>query len=144
MFIQSKQRASRAVKQTVHDRNGVAAAEFAVCLPVLILLLLGMIETCSMLFLKQALACAAYEGAHTAVLADATAADVRTVAEGILRDRRVQNGTIEVIPNNLPALAEGEFFEIRVSAPTDSNSILPGRFFRGQTLSSSAVFMKEI
>lgn len=144
MFTKPKRRANSPVQRRSTDRRGVAAAEFAVCLPVLILLLLGMIETCSMIFLKQALACAAYEGAHTAVLADATAADVRTVADGILADRRVRGGTVEVIPNNLPGLAAGEFFEIRVSAPTDRNSILPGRFFRGQTLRSSAVFMKEI
>ncbi len=125
-------------------RRGVAATEFAVCLPVIVLLLLGMIETCSMVFLKQSLACTAYEGAHTAVIPNASVADVRRVCEDILADRRVQGATVEVIPNNLQALGEGEFFEVRISAPTDRNSVIPGRFFRGQTLSSSAVMMKEI
>ncbi len=69
-------------------RRGVAAAEFAVCLPVMVLLVLGMVETCSMVFLKQSLAVAAYEGAHTAVKPGATSADVRAVCDNILRDRR--------------------------------------------------------
>lgn len=97
-----------------------------------------------MIFLKQSLAVAAYEGAHTAVAPNATAADVRTTCEAILRDRRVNNPQIEVIPGNLDAVPEGEYFEIRISAPSNQNSIVPGKFFRGRTLTSSAVMMKEI
>lgn len=126
------------------QRRGVAAAEFAVCLPVLILLVLGMIETCTMIFLKQSLACAAYEGAHTALKPGATAAEVRTVCEGILADRRVVGAAVTVTPNNLDALPEGRFFEVSITAPTDRNAVLPGRFFSGQVLTSSASMMKEI
>ncbi len=138
------------MKSTSHQRSernlrrGVAATEFAVCLPVLVLLMLGMIEACTMIFLKQSLACAAYEGAHTAVMPNATAADVRSVCEGILEDRRVRDATIQITPNNLTNLAEGQYFEVRISAPSSSNAVLPGRFFRGRTLSSSATMMKEV
>ncbi|MEM6799664.1 MAG: TadE/TadG family type IV pilus assembly protein [Planctomycetota bacterium] len=126
------------------NRRGVAATEFAVCLPVLVLLLLGMIETCSMVFLKQSLACAAYEGAHTALMPDATAADVRRVCEEILADRRVQGATIDVSPSNLNSMPDGDYLEVTITAPSDRNGVIPGRFFRGQTLSSTAVMMKEI
>lgn len=127
-----------------NDRQGVAATEFAVCLPILVLLLLGMIESCSMIFLKQSLACAAYEGAHTAVMPGASAADVQRTCEAILADRRVQGAVVDVTPANLDRVDEGEYMQISVSAPTDRNSFLPGRFFQGQTLSSTAVMMKEI
>ncbi len=43
-------------------RRGVAATEFAVCLPIIVLLVLGTIEACSLIFLKQTLAIA--EGAQ--------------------------------------------------------------------------------
>ena len=126
------------------DRQGVAAVEFAVCLPVILLLVLGMIETCSMIFVKQSLAVAAYEGAHAGVKFKATASEVRTTCEGILRDRRVKGATITVTPNDLRSLPLGEYFTIRVDAPSDSNGFLPLRFFRGTRLESSAVMMKEI
>lgn len=126
------------------QRRGVAAAEFAVCLPVLVLLLLGMIETCTMVFLKQSLACAAYEGAHTALAPDATEADVRRVCEGILADRRVQGATITVTPRDLPNTPDGEYLQVNIAAPTDLNGVIAGRFFRGQVLESTAVMMKEI
>ena len=127
-----------------NDRRGVAATEFAVCLPVLLLLVLGMIETCSMIFVKQSLAIAAYEGAHVGIKAGATAGEIRATCEGILRDRRVQGATVTVTPNDLAAVPVGEFLEVRVTAPSDRNSVLPVRFFRGRTLDASAVVMKEI
>jgi hypothetical protein len=108
------------------------------------LLLLGMLEACTMIFLKQSLAVAAYEGAHTALTADATDSDVQRVCQAILDDRRVQGGTVEIIPGSLSLINEGEYLEVRVSAPTDANAILPVRFFRGMTLRSSARMMMEL
>ncbi|MEM9187188.1 MAG: TadE/TadG family type IV pilus assembly protein [Planctomycetota bacterium] len=134
----------RSQRRQKRARRGVAATEFAVCLPVLVLLLLGMIEACSMVFLKQSLACAAYEGAHTALAPGATSSDVRRVCEQILADRRVAGATITINPTNIEGMPEGEYLEVQVSAPTDRNGFIPGRFFQGQTLSSTAVMMKEI
>lgn len=125
-------------------RRGVAATEFAVCLPVLMLLLLGTIECCSMIFLKQALAVAAYEAGHTALLADATTADAQRVGDSVLADRNVRGGAITLNPNNLGGVAEGAFFQVQASAPTDANRVLPLSFFGGQQLTATAVFMKEI
>ncbi|QDV74997.1 TadE/TadG family type IV pilus assembly protein [Botrimarina mediterranea] len=124
-------------------RRGVAATEFAVCLPVLMLLLLGTIECCSMIFLKQTLAVAAYEGGHAALAPGATSAQARVAAEAILTERRIAGGSVEIAPRPLESIAEGEFFDIRVSAPTNANRILPLNFFGGRTLTATASFMRE-
>jgi hypothetical protein len=121
----------------------VAASELAVCLPVIVLLVLAMIEACTMIFLKQSLTVAAYEGARTALEPRAGAADVRTTANGVLRDRRVQRASVTIRPTNFAALDPGEYIEVTVSAPTDPNSTIPGSFLRGRTLSATAVMMKE-
>ncbi len=126
------------------NRRGVAATEFAVCLPVILLLVLGMIETCSMIFVRQSLAIAAYEGAHTAVQAQATAADVRATCVGILRDRRITAATVTITPNNLAGTPPGNFMTVHVTCPSDQNGLLPLRFFRGKSLEATAVVMKEI
>lgn len=126
------------------NRRGVAAAEFAVCLPILVLLVLGMIETCSMIFLKQSLAVAAYEGAHMAVKPGATSTDVRTTCEGILRDRRVNAANIQISPGSVAGVTPGDYMTIRVTAPSNQNGVLPLKFFRSKTLESAAVVMKEI
>lgn len=96
-----------------------------------------------MIFLKQALAVAAYEAGHTALLPDATTADAQRAGDAVLADRRIRGGAIQLNPGNLSAVAEGAFFTTTASARTDTNRVLPLSFFGGQTLSSSAVFMKE-
>ena len=128
----------------MQTRRGVAAAEFAVCLPIVVLLVLGMAETCSMVFLKQSLSVAAYEGAHTAVKPGATSVDVVATCQSILRDRRVNAATVSLNPSDVLNTPEGDYMEIRISAPSNRNSVLPLRFFRGSTIEGAAVVMKEI
>ena len=50
------------------NKQGAAAVEFAIVLPVFVLILLGSIETCTMIFLQQSLEMAAYEGARVAIV----------------------------------------------------------------------------
>lgn len=123
-------------------RRGVAAAEFAVCLPVMILLVVGAVETSSMIFLKQSLTVAAYEGGRTSVVPDATTADVTATCNQILTDRRVNGGTINVSPS-VEAANVGQFIQVQVTAPCDQNTIIAGRFFRNRNLTGTATFMKE-
>jgi Flp pilus assembly protein TadG len=121
----------------------VAASELAVCLPVLVLLVLAMIECCTMIFLKQSLTVAAYEGIRTAIEPNATAVSVQTACESVLTDRRVQGGTVTINPGDFQNLARGQYIELTVTAPANENSVIPGSFFRGRTLSASASMMKE-
>ncbi len=125
-------------------RRGVAAAEFAVCLPVVLLLIFAMIESCTMIFLKQSLTVASYEGIRTSLEERAVASDVLGACQQVLTDRRVQGGTITIQPNNFEALLPGEFIQVTVSAPADANSVIPGSFFNGRTLSATATMMKEL
>ena len=130
-------------RRTNPARRAVAATELAVCLPVIVLLVLGMIEACTMIFLKQSLTVAAYEGVRTAIRPNATAAGVQSTCDGVLGDRRVQGGVVAVQPNNISSAAIGQFIEVTVSAPASRNSVIPGSFFRGRTLSATASMMKE-
>jgi hypothetical protein len=130
-------------RRTNRNRRAVAATELAVCLPVIVLLVLGMIECCTMIFLKQSLTVAAYEGVRTGLRPDATAADVQATCEGILRDRRVDGGVVTVTPADISSAAIGEFIDVTVSAPANRNSVIPGSFFRGRNLTATASMMKE-
>jgi TadE-like protein len=125
------------------SRGGVAASELAVCLPVLVLLVLAMIEACTMIFLKQSLTVASYEGIRQALQPAASVADVEARCNSVLDDRRVQGGQIVIRPRNFQNLSPGQYIEVTVSAPAGRNSVIPGSFFRGRTLSASATMMKE-
>jgi Flp pilus assembly protein TadG len=115
----------------------------AVCLPVIVLLVLGTVEACSMVFLKQSLSVAAYEGARAAIAKGATTAQVRAACDQVLADRNVQGGVVTITPKKFEALDRGEFVDVTVSAPCSSNTVVPIRFFRGRSLSASASMMVE-
>ena len=125
------------------QRGGVAAAELAVCLPVVVLLVIATIEACSMVFLKQSLTVSAYEGVRTALREGATESSVRATCEQILRDRRVEGAIVTIEPANIAALDPGDYVDVTVTAPCDSNSIVPNAFYQGQTLSATASMMIE-
>ena len=97
-----------------------------------------------MIFLKQSLTIAAYEGVRTALEDNAASTDVLRSGQQILTERRVRGGAITINPVNFPALNPGQFITVTVTAPADPNSIIPGSFFRGRTLTASATMMKEL
>lgn len=57
-------------------RSGAAIIELAVCLPLLVLITLATIKACSMIFLKQTLIIAAFEGARIGMLPGSAALNV--------------------------------------------------------------------
>lgn len=124
-------------------RRGVATTEFAVTLPIIMLMILAMIESCSMIFLKQSLTVASYEGIRTALIENASGDDVRLTCQQLLDDRRIQGGTVTIQPADFENLAAGEYVQVTVTAPADLNSVIPGSFFRGRTLTGTATMMKE-
>ncbi|MBL9165071.1 MAG: pilus assembly protein [Planctomycetaceae bacterium] len=125
------------------SRRAVAASEMAVCLPILVLLVLAMIESCTMIFVKQSLTVASYEGIRKAIEPSATTAQVEAACNAVLADRRVKGATITITPTNFQAAARGTYITVSVSAPAAKNSVIPGSFFAGRTLSGSATMMKE-
>lgn len=125
------------------SRRAVAASELAVCLPILVLLVLAMIESCTMIFLKQSLTVAAYEGIRTAIEPSSTTANVESACKAVLADRRINDAKITINPVNFQGLARGQYITVTVSAPAGKNSVIPGSFFSGRTLSGSATMMKE-
>lgn len=124
-------------------RRGVAAAELAVCLPVLALLVFGAIEASSFIFLKQSLNVAAYEGIREAVRIGSDNNRGLERAENILNARSVNDFQID-FPNGETALADrGDTIVIEVSAPTATNSPLAGQWLNNQTLTARLVMVKE-
>jgi len=129
--------------RTKGERRGVAAAELAVCLPIVVLLVIATLEACSALFLKQSLTVAAYEGVRTAIEEGADTKSVQAACNQILADRKIQGAKITLKPTNIAALNPGDYIDITVSAPCASNSVVPATFYRGRTLSATASMMIE-
>lgn len=124
-------------------RRGVAAAELAICLPLIVMLVLASIEACSMIFLHHGLAIASYEGARVAINYDGTNAAVNSRYEEIINSRNIQGASLQLAPANCEVVERGNTIAVTVSAPCSPNAMIPPWFFGGQTLTSTTTMVKE-
>ncbi len=124
-------------------RSGAAVVEFAVCLPVILLIVLGSIEAASMLFLRQALVQSAYEGVKIAARNNGDNARATAAVENVAAGRRLKNMSVTFFPENVAAAEQGEMIRVTVSAPGDANSFIPFGPFKDRTVSAQAVMVKE-
>jgi Flp pilus assembly protein TadG len=125
-------------------KSGAACVELAVCLPILILLSVNVIELCSMIFIKQSLAIAAYETAHQALQRKATAASSIAVGMNILSQRHVKNANITISPSDINNVPEGEYFTVMVSTNASDNRLFAVGTYGALKLEASVTAMKEL
>ena len=106
-------------------RRGAAAAEAAVCLPVLLTIVLASIEISNMFYVHQALQTAAYEAAMTAAK-DPTATNnsIRSLVQSILATYHVEQGEVEFSTTDLTTLPAGDQVRVTVYAPFGPNRII--------------------
>ena len=107
-------------------RSGLASVELAFVLPVMLILVLGTIEVCQRIFLRQSAVIVAYEGARMAARSTSSNADVTARCQTMLTQRRVNGATVTITPSDLLAQSVGTQIRIRVEVPWSSNS--PTRF----------------
>ena len=107
--------------------------EFALCLPLLMLLVFGSIEAANAIYLRQAMTIAAYESVQVASAFGGTEPEAIAHAEEILATFNVSNATIEVQPKITANIKGGTPITVTVEAPTNSNSLGPAWFFSDLT-----------
>lgn len=135
-------RAKRLTRRT-RSKRGAATAELALCLPVIVLVAFGSVEGASMIFLKQMLVQSAYEGAKVAIQNRASNTDIETATRAVLVGRSLDDVTVETNPINVESARRGDMVVIRVSAPSDANSLFPFGVFSSQRVTGTAVMVKE-
>ncbi|QDT04660.1 TadE-like protein [Rubripirellula lacrimiformis] len=124
-------------------RRGVAAVEFAVCLPVLVLLVFGAIEASSFIFLKQSLNVAAYESIRESIRVGNDNASGVSRGTNILTSRSVNDFAISFPNGEAGDASRGDEIVVEVSAPTLTNSPLAGQFIPNRILTARVVMVKE-
>ena len=135
-------------------QRGAATIEFAVCLPIVVLIVFGSIEAANMMFLKQTLVQASYEGAKVAIIRESTSAETRAAIDAVLSGRKlgstgsnpgkgVQGVQIQLDPEDVEAVQPGEIIRVTVSAPGGANSFLNVNPFQNTQVSVTACMVKE-
>ncbi|MEM0925423.1 MAG: TadE/TadG family type IV pilus assembly protein [Planctomycetota bacterium] len=126
-------------------RRGAATVEFAICLPALIALTIGTIDLCSMLFLKESITLAAYEGARRGVGRDRTNDDVIARVQEFLDERNIQYSG-NPCSFSSPDFSNADTLEnvtVQVTVPCDGNLLIPSVLFAGVDLSADVTLRKE-
>lgn len=125
-----------------HARNGVAATEAAILLPVFVLLTFAAIEAANAIYLQQSLSLAAYEVATVIEEDSGTSALAATRCSQILNGRDVTSHSLQINPEP-NTLAPGDVFRVSVSAPTSAYSVGPSFFFEAVELNASVTGVRH-
>ncbi len=96
-----------------------------------------------MLFLKQGLRVAAYEGARIALVPGSQLENVQAGCNKILDARKVKNSTITVTPSSFSTQPYGTIVNVKIQADCSANSLLLPWIFTGRSLESEVNMMIE-
>lgn len=127
----------------VSARRGAAIVELAVCLPVVILLVLGAIEGASLLFARQAMVQTAYEAAVVAVRPNGTNAAATAAATQVVKGRRLNGLQLTFSPPDVSQASPGTPITVTATVPSAGHRLLGSRIFRVDNISARAVMIKE-
>ena len=124
-------------------RAGAAIVELAVCLPVFVLLVFASMEACSMIFLRQAITAAAYEGARVAARNGSTESQALARCNEILRIRNVKGAQVTFSPSPAEQQDRGTQLTVTITVNCAANAAGPAPFFADRTLTAAITMAKE-
>lgn len=102
-------------------RRGAAAVEFAICLPLLVSLVLGVIETTNAIFIQQAITSAAYEAGNCVSSTGGTSDVAITKGQQVLSNLGIQSATVTISPTVTSSTPVGTKIVITCSVPLSAN-----------------------
>ena len=124
-------------------RRGAAAVEFAIVLPILVLLVFGMIEFGRMLMVQQMIVNSAREGARHAILNGSSLQSTTARVENYLVNAGITDPEITISPDP-EKVGTSEPVTVGVRVPFTDVSWLPTPMFLGQkSLESQSVMFHE-
>jgi len=122
-------------------RSGVAAVEFAVCLPVLGMVVFGVIETTNAVYVQQAITSAAYEAANVASATGGTSATAQTRATAVLTSLGIKSATVSINPAVTAATPLGTTIVVTCSVPLSANMYSFG-YLKSPTLQAAVTISR--
>ncbi len=114
--------ATRARRMRRPLRHGIATVELAMVLPVFLILVLGTIEVCQYMFMRQSAVIVAYEGARLAVRSRTASIDVVERCQEMLQQRRLQGAVVTITPTEILTAPTGTRIHVQIEVPHTGNS----------------------
>ena len=128
-------------QRSTRRRRGAVAVEMAITVGLVFFFFFAALELCRVSMMRHTVEHALYEGARQGIVPGATATDVQTKAQGVMRTIGIRTAAIDVTPsvidNSTPEVS------VRIRMPLDQNLFAPAFFFRGLTLDRTFVIQRE-
>ena len=124
-------------------RKGTATVELAVCLPMLVTIFLAAIQAADIIFLKQTVCVAGYEAARVAIQRKGSSSQALTAGSAVMNARKVKGYNITFNPSDVSKVARGQYVNVIVDVPTNSNTVLPSMLQLKKNLSVTTTMVKE-
>jgi Flp pilus assembly protein TadG len=127
----------------------VAAVETALMLPLLVLLAFGSIELSNMVFMRQSLAIAAYEGVRAATKPGTAATEADTRIRDVLTSRNITNFSVQYTTTDAaplvvtPVTPRGTMVTVTVSSANGGSDYGPLRLFTGRTIQCQSTMVRQ-
>lgn len=134
----------RHIRRTLRRRRGAAAVEFAIVLPLFILMIVGILEFGRMIMVQNVLTNAAREGARLACIDGSTEATVQAAVTTFLINASVTGVTVTCTPSTLSSVAPGSQITVQTSVPFSDVSWVSSPWLATDvTLSASCMMRRE-
>jgi len=117
--------------------------ETAILMPLLVLVTFGALELSNMIFLKQSLSIASYEGAKRATSPGVSESQIRSRVQEILGSRGITNATIAVTPTITSATVRGTMVVVSVSSNGGGVGFLSVNIFNPTTLQNHTAMVRQ-
>jgi Flp pilus assembly protein TadG len=123
-------------------RLGAAVTEFAIMLPLIVMIVFGSIEMSNGIFMKQAMGLAAYEGARAAAKPGANTSDVTARVQDVLTARGISGQTVTVTPSIDSSTPRGTRVSVRVRAAATPFSMNPLNLLLNKNIERTVVMVR--
>lgn len=128
-------------------RLGSSSVEFALCLPFLVLVVTGTVETCSLIHLQETLKTASYEAARLAAQGPSERQAAIDRASQIVTSRGIVDVSVVFEPADLASVPVGGYITTTVRVETASQGqsalLLPRSVYGSEWLSAETTMVRE-
>lgn len=127
-------------------RSGTASVELAILTPFLLVLTLGTMDVCSMIFLKESATLAAYEGARRGIEKGGTNEDAEQTIINFLNERQISHTPGQCTSFSNPGFDTAETLEhitVTVTLPIEGNLLIAPHVIQDVELTASVTMRKE-
>lgn len=123
-------------------RRGATSVEFALCLPVLLTFVFGILEFSRITQLQQSARLAAFEGARAGISLDATTSDITTAVNRVMSAVSIANYTTTMTPN--PLTYSSTSITVTVSLDASQNAWVTWFVKTSRTITATVTLQREV